>query len=178
MPAEKTQASLSGRASANESPSTQVFEIYIKASAQAVWEAITNPEWSAKYGYQGSMHYELRPGGKFEARANEGMRKMGLPEVIIDGEVLESVPPRRLVQTYRWLFNEQHKAEGFTRVTFEIEQTPAGFSRLTVTHELEGAPMMAAATKSKFDLQGSGGWNWILSDLKSLLETGKIMSAS
>jgi uncharacterized protein YndB with AHSA1/START domain len=174
MPAEKTQASLSQQTSA----STQVFEIYIKASAERVWEAITSPEWTAKYGYQGPTHYELRAGGKFEARANDDMRKYGLPEVIVDGEVLEAVPPRRLVQTYRFLFNEEHKAEGFTKLTFEIEATPAGFSRLTVTHEVEGAPMMAKAIKSKFDLQGGGGWNWILSDLKSLLETGKIMSAS
>jgi uncharacterized protein YndB with AHSA1/START domain len=174
MPAEKTQASLSRQTST----STQVFEIYIKASAERVWDAITSPEWTAKYGYQGPLHYELRPGGKFEAHANADMRKFGLPEVVIDGEVLEAVPPRRLVQTYRFLFNEQHKAEGFTKLTFEIEVTSAGFSRLTVIHEVEGAPMMAAAIKSRFDLQGGGGWNWILSDLKSLLETGKIMSAS
>lgn len=156
---------------------TQVFEIYIKASAERIWEAITSPEWTAKYGYQGPMHYELRPGGRFEARSNDMMRQMGLPEVIVDGEVLECVPHRRLVQTYRWLFTDENKAEGFTKVTFEIEPTPAGFSRLTVTHEVAGAPMMAQAIKSKFDLQGGGGWNWILSDLKSLLETGKIMSA-
>jgi uncharacterized protein YndB with AHSA1/START domain len=115
------------------SMSTQVFEIYIKATPQAIWEAITSPEWNAKYGYQGPMHFELRAGGKFEARANAQMQSMGLPAVIIDGEVLESVPHRRLVHTYRWLFNEAHKKEGFTKVTYEIEQTPAGFSRLTAS---------------------------------------------
>jgi uncharacterized protein YndB with AHSA1/START domain len=159
------------------SMNTQVFEIYINASPQAIWEAITSPEWNAKYGYQGPMHFELRAGGKFETRANAQMQSMGLPAVIIDGEVLESVPHRRLVHTYRWLFTEAHKKEGFTKVTYEIEQTPAGFSRLTVVHDLTGAPTMAEAVKSRFSLQGGGGWNWILSDLKSLLETGKIMSA-
>lgn len=154
---------------------TQVFEIYINASAQAVWTAITDPEWNAKYGYRAPSHYELRPGGKYQAKANEQMQAMGLPEVIIDGEVIESKPPSKLVQTYRWLFNAEHKAEGFTRITWEVVPTEGGFTRLTVTHELEGAPMMAAAVKSKFNLQGGGGWNWILSDLKSLLETGKIM---
>ena len=160
------------------SMNTQVFEIYIKASPQTIWEAITSPEWNAKYGYQGPMHFELRAGGKFQTRANADMRRMGLPEVIIDGEVLEAVPPRRLVHTYRWLFTEESKAEGFTKVTYEIEQTPAGFSRLTVIHDLQGAPAMAQAVKSRFNLQGGGGWNWILSDLKSLIETGKIMSAA
>jgi uncharacterized protein YndB with AHSA1/START domain len=124
------------------------------------------------------MHFELRPGGAFQTRANADMQRMGLPEVIIDGEVLESVPPRRLVNTYRWLFTEDSKREGFTKVTYEIEQTPAGFSRLTVIHDLTGAPTMAQAVKSKFNLQGGGGWSWILSDLKSLIETGKIMSAA
>ena len=160
------------------SVNTQVFEIYIKASPHVIWEAITSPEWNAKYGYQAPSHFELRARGKFEARANADMQRMGLPEVIIDGEVLESVPPRRLVHTYRWLFTAESKQEGFTKVTYEIEQTPAGFSRLTVIHDLAGAPTMAEAVKGKFSLQGGGGWNWILSDLKSLMETGKIMSAA
>ena len=155
----------------------QVFEIYINASAQAVWDAITNPEWNAKYGYRGAMTYDLRPGGPFRAYANPQMRAMGLPEVIIDGEVLESAPPHKLVQTYRWLFNDANKAEGFTRITWEIAPTEVGFTRLTVTHELKGAPMMAAAVRRTFDVRGGGGWNWILSDLKSLLETGKSMGS-
>jgi uncharacterized protein YndB with AHSA1/START domain len=162
---------------AETSLTTQVFEIYINATAEAVWDAVTNPEWNARYGYRGAMHFDLRPGGQFRTLANPQMRAMGLPEVIIDGEVLESRPPNKLVQTYRWLFNEQTKAEGFTRITWEIVPTQGGFTRLTVTHELEGAPAMAAAVKSKFDFQGGGGWNWILSDLKSLLETGKNLGA-
>ena len=101
---------------------------------------------------------------------------MGLPETMIDGEVIECVPHRRLVQTYRWLFSEGNKAEGFTRVTWELETNSSGFTRLTVIHdELEGAPMMAAGIKSKFNEHGGGGWNWILSDLKTLLETGKTL---
>jgi hypothetical protein len=80
------------------------------------------------------------------------------------------------VQTFRFLFTEEQKKEGFTRITWEIETTTAGFCRLTLTHEQENAPMMAAATGSKFSEQGGGGWNWILSDLKSLLETGKTLS--
>ena len=151
---------------------TQVYEVYIKATPQAIWDAITTPEWTAKYGYKGVTTYDLRPGGAYQARATADMRKFGLPEVVVDGEVIEAKPPNRLVQTYRFLFNEETKAEGFTRVTWEIERAPAGFSRLTVTHELEGAPGMAAMVSSKFSEQGAGGWSWILSDMKSLLETG------
>ena len=101
---------------------------------------------------------------------------MGLPEVIVDGEVIEVKPPYKLVQTYRFLFNDAHVAEGFTRLTFEIEQTAGGFCRLTVTHDTSGAPMMTHATTSRFSTDGGGGWDFILSDIKTLLETGKTMS--
>ena len=156
---------------------THVHQIYIRASAQAIWDAITDPQWNGRYGYQAVSEYDLKPGGRYRARANAQMRSFGLPEIMIDGEVLEVKPPGRLVQTYRWLFNAEHEAEGFTKLTFDITPTSAGFCLLTVTHDVTGAPMMAAATISTFNEQGGGGWNWILSDLKSLLETGKIMTA-
>jgi uncharacterized protein YndB with AHSA1/START domain len=156
---------------------TQIYEIYIKATPQAIWDAITKPEWTAKYGYQAPIEYDLRPGGAFKAHASPPLLAVGLPEIVVDGEVIEADPPRKLVQTYRFLFSDEHKAEGFTRVTWEIEPATNSFSRLTVTHELKGAPMMAGMVASKFSEMGGGGWNWILSDLKSLLETGSILHA-
>lgn len=156
---------------------TQIYEIYIKASPQAIWDAITTPEWTAKYGYRGLAEYDLRPGGAYRGRVTPEMVSMGLPEVAVDGEVIESDPPRKLVQTYRFLFNDAMKAEGFTRLTWEIEPTQSGFSRLTVTHELDGAPIMASMVAGKFSEMGTGGWNWILSDLKTVLETGAAMGA-
>jgi uncharacterized protein YndB with AHSA1/START domain len=163
-------------ASKKESLTTQVHEIYIRAAPQLIWDALTTPEWTAKYAHRAPTEYELKPGGKFRAKATAGMRAVGLPEVIIDGEVIEASPPHKLVQTFRFLFTAENKAEGFTRVTWEIAPTSAGFCRLTVTHELDGAPLMAAATSSKFNDHGGGGWLWILSDLKSVLESGKSMS--
>ena len=158
------------------SVTTQVHEIYIKTSAQAIWDAITSPEWTTKYAYQGRVEYDLRPGGKFRAFATPDMLKFGMPEVVVDGEVVESDPPNRLVQTYRFLFDDKTKSEGFTRITWEIVPTKSGFCRLTVTHELEGAPIMATMVSSPFSEVGAGGWSWILSDMKSLLETGKAMA--
>jgi uncharacterized protein YndB with AHSA1/START domain len=155
---------------------THMHEIYIKAEPGVIWDHITSPEFNGKYGYRGVSHYELKPGGKFRCIANAQMQAMGLPEVIVDGEVIEAKPPTKLVQTYRFLFNDAHRAEGFSRITFEIEKTAGGFSRLTITHDTTGLPMMTGATTSTFSQQGGGGWNWILSDLKSLLETGKTMS--
>jgi uncharacterized protein YndB with AHSA1/START domain/DNA-binding transcriptional ArsR family regulator len=150
----------------------KMFEIYIKAPTQQVWDAITQPEWTARYGYRAMSEYDLRPGGAFRVLSNAGMRAHGLADVIIDGEVIEADPPHKLVQTYRFLFTDQTTAEGFTRITWEVVETPAGFTRLTVTHDLTGAPVAAGMVTSKFSNQGGGGWNWILSDLKSLLETG------
>ncbi len=154
---------------------TQVFEIYIKAAPEKIWDAITKPEWTEKYAYRGRTHYELKKGGAYRVHGTAQMVAMGLPDVVVDGEVIEADPPRKLVQTYRFLFNEATKGEGFTLVTWEIVPAPSGFCRLTVTHNLEGAPMMAGMVSSKFSEEGAGGWNWILSDLKSLLETGSTL---
>ena len=162
--------------SLNTNSTTHIHEIYIKAEAAAIWDALTKPEWTSRYGYRALSNYELKPGGKFRCLANEQMKTMGLPELIIDGEVIEVKPPRKLVQSYRFLFNEAHVKEGYTRITWEVEPTGKGFCRVTVTHDTGGAPMMSGATQSKYSDQGGGGWNWILSDLKSLLETGKTMS--
>jgi uncharacterized protein YndB with AHSA1/START domain len=162
--------------SKKDSVTTQIHEIYIKATPEMIWDAVTTPEWTAKYGYRTPATYDLKRGGKYRVQATEQMRAMGLPGTIIDGEVVEALRPRRLVHTVRFLFSAANEAEGFTRITWDIEPTTLGFCRVTVTHELEGAPMMATATSSKVDGQGGGGWTWIISDLKSLLETGKSLA--
>lgn len=102
---------------------TQVYEVYIRATPQAIWDAITSPDWTVKYGYRGAVEYELRPGGAYRAHATPEMKAMGIADLVIDGEVIEADPPRRLVQTYRFLFSPEMKAEGFTRITWEIERT-------------------------------------------------------
>src|SRR4029077_8125414 len=111
---------------------TQVFRVYIKATPQAIWDAITKPEWSERYGYGGRVEYDLRPGGAYRELASEAMKKagaeMGFPthDVIDDGEVIKAVPPRRLVQTWRMLMDEAMAAEGFTRLTYEIAEGKGG----------------------------------------------------
>jgi uncharacterized protein YndB with AHSA1/START domain len=153
---------------------TQIYRVYIKAKPKAVWDAITKPEWTEKYGYGGQADYDLRPGGHYRGIASEEMRAMGAPEVAVDGEVIEVDPPYRLVQTWRMAMDPEMAAEGFTRVTYEIEETKGGSTRLTVTHDLEGAPKLAALVAGELEDTGAGGgWSWVLSDLKSLLETGK-----
>jgi uncharacterized protein YndB with AHSA1/START domain len=150
---------------------TQVFRVHIKATPERIWEAITTPEWTARYGYRSPSEYELKPGGTFRALASDGMRAVGTPDVVVEGEVLEVEPPRKLVQTWRMLFDPSQAAEPLTRITWEIEPLGAEVSRLTVTHELDGAPIHLSLVTGE-TLQGGGGWPYILSDLKSLLETG------
>ena len=150
---------------------TQVYRVFINATPQAIWDAITRPEWTEKYGYRARSEYDLRPGGAYRSVASDEMRAMGMAEQLVDGEVIEADPPRRLVQTWRFLWDEQIAAEGPTRVTFEIDEGPGTASRLTVTHELENAPTTAAYLAGEI-AEAGGGWSWVLSDLKTLLETG------
>jgi uncharacterized protein YndB with AHSA1/START domain len=152
---------------------TQVYRVYIKAKPQAIWDAITKPEWTQRYGYRGIVEFDrLGAGGKYRFLAPPEMQSMGMPEVVVDGEVVESDPPRKLVQTWHALWDEEIAAET-TRVTYDIEEDDGGVTRLTVTHELEGAPRTAEQVASVARLhEGGGGWSWIISDLKTLLETG------
>jgi uncharacterized protein YndB with AHSA1/START domain len=159
---------------------TQVYRVYIKATPQAIWDAITKPEWTERYGFGGRVEYDLRPGGVYRVPTTEAMEKAGAemgfqtPDVMIDGEVIEADPPRKLVQTWRMLMDEATAAEGFTRLTWEIDERGGGVSKLTVIHELEGAPKVAAMASGSMEGEGAGGgWNEALSGLKTLLETGE-----
>jgi uncharacterized protein YndB with AHSA1/START domain len=152
---------------------TQVYRVYIRATPEAIWDAITKPEWSARYGYGGQVQFDLRPGGQYRAYTSEEMRAHGAPDLAIDGEVLEADPPRRLVQTFRMLMDPGLEAEGFTRLTYEIEPIEGGVTKLTLVHELEGAPRLARLLAGELESEGAGGgWAWVLSDLKTLLESG------
>ena len=161
----------------------QVYRVYIKVSPEKVWQAITDPDWNGRYGYGAPQFFELRPGGSYRSTASEEMRKVsdemgyGIPDVVVDGEVLEADPPRRLVQTWRLVMDDELKAEGFTRLTYEIEEIDGGATKLTVSHDLTGAPALARMVAGEHESAGAGGgWAWVLSDLKSLLETGAALA--
>jgi uncharacterized protein YndB with AHSA1/START domain len=135
----------------------KVFEIWIRTTPEKLWEAITNPALRARYNFGASIDTEWKAGSQFEMRAGDGSVKLG------GGEVLEVDPPRRLVQTMVAMWSDEVKAEGTSRVTWEIEQVRDS-CRLTVTHDQlrEGA-----------NAELYGGWPMILSGLKTLLETGE-----
>ena len=138
----------------------KVFEIYIKTTPERLWEAITNAEMRKKYSFGIVVTSDWQPGSRYEA----GNPKAGL--LLMEGENLEVDPPRRLVQSFRALWGEDVKKEGTSRVTWAIEPI-ADSCRLTVTHDQlrEGA-----------NDQLYGGWPMILSGLKTLLETGQLLT--
>jgi uncharacterized protein YndB with AHSA1/START domain len=69
---------------------TQVYRVYIKAAPEAIWDAITKPEWTERFGYGGRAEYDLRPGGAYRGLSSESIRALGAPDVAVDGEVIES----------------------------------------------------------------------------------------
>jgi uncharacterized protein YndB with AHSA1/START domain len=133
-----------------------VFEIFIKTTPERLWEAITDREMRAKYSFGVGTESDWSEGSSYKA---------SLPGVIdiAEGENVEVDPPRRLVQTFTALWSDEVKAEGASRVTWEIE--PVGDScRLTVIHD----QLKPGASNELY-----GGWPQILSGLKTVLETGE-----
>jgi len=152
----------------------QTYRLYIKATPEAVWDALTRPELTVRYGYAPVVEYELKPGGAYRAMPNDGMKAMGITGAIVDGQVLEAEAPRRLVQTWRMLMEPSLAAEGFTRLAMEIEPVRGGVTRLTLVHDVTGAPGLASLVAGEHESHGAGGgWNEVLSGLKTLLETGQ-----
>lgn len=153
----------------------QVYRVYIQATPETIWTAIIDPEWNVQYGYRCPADLDPRVGGAYRCKPNSAMVERGAPEIIIDGEILECDPPRKLVQTWHAMFSPEMADESPTRLTWEIVEGQGGVTTLTVTHEVEGAPMVAEQVSGSL-AEAGGGWSYVLSDLKTLLETGKPLS--
>ncbi|WP_164201849.1 ArsR/SmtB family transcription factor [[Micrococcus luteus] ATCC 49442] len=155
--AEPWAAALSDLKTRLESPMEKIFEIYIKTTPERLWEAITDSEIRSKYQFGMNIRSDWTPGSRFEMSPNGA-------DLLGEGENLEVDPPRRLVQSMRALWGEDVKAEGYSRITWEIEPVGEDSCHLTVTHDQlrEGA-----------NDQLYGGWPMILSGLKTWLETGE-----
>jgi len=158
--AEPWAAALSGLKNRLEERMEKVFEIYIKTTPERLWEAITDSEMRRQYNFGVGVTSDWTPGSRYEAV------HPGAGVAIAEGENLEVEPPRRLVQSFTALWSDEVKAEGTSRVTWEIE--PVGDScRLTVTHD----QLREGANDELY-----GGWPMILSGLKTLLETGELLT--
>ncbi len=137
-----------------------VFEIYIRALPEQVWEAITDPEMRRRYTFGVSTSSDWTVGSPYASAGPGGVE-------IAAGENLEVDPPRRLVQSFNALWSEEVKAAATSRVTWEIQAVGQDSSKLTVIHD-----RLAPDANSEL----YGGWPMILSGLKTLLETGQMLT--
>ena len=144
---------------------TQVYSVFIRATPEQVWDGITKPEFTTRYFYGTKIDSTFEPGAPYLSVAGDG------GETLVDGEVLESDPPRMLKHTWRALYDPETASEPHSRVTWEIEPQEGGVTKLTVTHDqLEAAPKTAVSV--------AGGWSYVLSGLKTLLETGEPLESA
>jgi len=143
----------------------QVYMVFIKASPQEIWDAITKPEFTSRYFHGSLVDSSFESGTPYRSWSPDRST------LWVEGDVLDSDPPRRLSHTWRSLYNEEAAGEEASRVTWEIEPQDGGFSKLVVVHDqLEGAPKTAESVSG-------AGWMMVLSGLKTLLETGQPLSS-
>ena len=157
---------------------TQVYRVYIKASPEAIWDAITKPEWTQRYGYRGIVEHDaLEPGAKYRILAPAGMREMGMPEG--DGGRRGRRGRSASESSSRPghpLWAEDIAAET-SRVTYDIEDDNAAVTRLAVTHEVERIRRSLRPAIGLTDARLYGGRRRLADDpqlcSKTLLETGE-----
>jgi uncharacterized protein YndB with AHSA1/START domain len=143
--------------------STFVYVTYIGTTPERLWSALTDPDLMKKYWFGMHQESDWRPGSPWRLVFADG-------RIADAGEVVECDPPRRLVLKWRNEFRPELKAEGISRCTIELEPSE-GAVKLTITHTIDRAP-------SQLICAVSGGWPRILSNLKSLLETGEPLTSA
>jgi uncharacterized protein YndB with AHSA1/START domain len=136
---------------------TFIYVTYIRTTPDKLWAALTTPDFQARYWFGIRQESDWKAGSSWRMLFSDG-------RVADSGEVLESEPPRRLVLKWRNEFRDDLKDAGYSRCTYELEAHEEAV-KLTVTHVSESRAFIEAV---------SGGWPKILSNLKSLLETGQV----
>lgn len=140
--------------------STCVYVTYIRTTPEKLWAALTDPSFTRQYWFGMRSESKWTVGSPWKLVAGDG-------EVMDSGEIMESDPPRRLVIRWQNQWNPELKAEGASLCTMQLEPTGPSV-KLTVTHTIE-------RDNSKLVVAVSGGWPKVLSNLKSLLETGSVV---
>jgi uncharacterized protein YndB with AHSA1/START domain len=139
--------------------STFVYVSYIRTTPEKLWAALTDAEFMKQYWFGMHCESQWKTGSPWKMVSGEG-------EIFDDGAIVEADPPRRLVIRWQHQRRPELKSEGESRCTMELE--PSGSAvKLSITHTIECEP-------SKFIEAVSGGWPKIVSNLKSLLESGSI----
>jgi uncharacterized protein YndB with AHSA1/START domain len=137
-----------------------VYITYIKTTPEKLWNALTNREFMKQYWFGTRCESDWKAGSPWKLVYPDG-------KIADAGEIIESTPPKRLVIKWRNEWKPELKAEGYSRCIFEIEPVE-NVVKLTVLHSID-------QERSKFVEAVSGGWPKVLSNLKSLLETGQVV---
>jgi len=137
-----------------------VYVTYIRTTPEALWNALTTPEFMKTYWFGVTIETDWKVGSPWTMKYPDG-------RITDSGEVVSAERPKRIVLKWRHQLNPGLKEEGFATCTIDIE--PQGDAvKLTVNHASE-------QPESKLIAAVSGGWPRILSNLKSLLETGGVV---
>ena len=137
--------------------STFVYVTYIRTTPEKLWSALTDAEFMKQYWFGCRCESAWTAGSSWRNVSPDG-------QIMDTGEIVEADPPRRLVIRWHNRFKPELEAEGASLCTMEIERSGAAI-KLTITHAIEREP-------SKLIEAVSGGWPKVISNLKSLLETG------
>jgi uncharacterized protein YndB with AHSA1/START domain len=140
-----------------------VYITYIRITAEKLWQALIEPEFTRQYWMATTQESEWKPGAPWRIVFADG-------RTADSGEIVGIEPPRRLVQTWRHEIIPALTAEGYSRLTYELEQQGEAV-KVILTHEMD-------VKNSKFIKAVSSGWPMILSSLKSLLETGESLEVT
>ena len=140
-----------------------VYVTFIRATPAKLWQALTEPQFIRQYWFGTTIECAWKKGSPWNMFFPDG-------RPTDSGEILEIDPPRRMVIRWQNEWKPELKAEGPSRCTIELEPVDNAV-KLTITHEIE-------RPDSKLITAVSGGWPRILSNLKSLLETGEIAITS
>ena len=140
--------------------SSFVYVTYIRTTPEELWAALTTSEFMKKYWFGMNFETDWKVGSPWKLVFPDG-------RIADTGEIVEFDRPRRIVLTWKNEFRPELTAEGYARCSIELEPQN-GAVKLTISHKIERA-------QSKLIEAVSGGWPRILSNLKSLLETGQII---
>lgn len=138
-----------------------VYQIYIRARAEQVWQAITDPEFTKRYFHRTAFESALEPGAPYRMILPDGS------DAVV-GTIEEVEPPTRLVMTWRVMYDAAASAEPPSRVEWLLHESTDGVTKLTTIHrDLGLSPITSAGV--------ADGWNWVLNSMKSLVETGEAL---
>ena len=158
MAATETASARDDRVVALEQKPSHVFAIFIRATRERLWEALTQSEYTLKYYYASTVESKWRAGAPFVYRI------AGQPAIV--GDVIESTPPEKLICTFDARWDDDVRADPPSRITWILEEAGPGVTQLTVVHD-------GFESETATFAQIAGGMPFILSGLKTLLETGE-----